>query len=91
MTQRQAKPTRAVLTFSRYITPQGSPTCAIDVSNKQLCAFLGSSHFGTREECLYPSSQESLHREPDSLGWLVPHKTCPMWIEQNKETPNANT
>lgn len=83
MTQPSSQITKASLLFDRFVTLQGNPTCAIDVSTKKCCEFLGLSHFGTRPQCLYPNAKEPLRREPDNLGGLVPHKTCPMWVEQH--------
>lgn len=64
-----------------YHAPDGSPTCAADMSNGQVCRFLRARRFGTIEECSLVLNHDLgntlLHRNGDE-GHLIPCDGCPL-------------
>jgi len=72
----------------KYRAKDGEPTCALSFSNRHVCIFLGSSHFGQTSICLYPDCHKdrlktrSVFGFDVGLGWLQPHKNCPLWEEK---------
>ena len=72
------------ITFTRYRTPEGKPTCAFETG--AVCEFHRLTTFGTRDVCRYLADDPLLHRSPGaegpSLGYLIPHKRCPLWVDK---------
>ena len=75
------------LTFSRYRTPAGEPTCAFSFAPPvTACEFIGMGSFGTTDQCCY-GTPVKLERRPDyngvlGMGYLTPHKRCPLWVDK---------
>lgn len=66
------------LEFTRYRTPKGKPTCAIDWDGGKICMFMGVSNFGCKVSCLV-NPGASIENRKNRLGYTVPHKDCVMW------------
>ena len=62
------------ITYTRYRTPNGKPTCASDFSKGEVCEFYTTRRFGIHEGCLLgPESGRELKRGgEDGLGHLIP-------------------
>lgn len=60
-----------------YRDPKGQPTCCRDVTEGQVCKFLRTEFFGTRDVCSILDVQ--LFRDTDWTGWVRPWAACPLW------------
>jgi hypothetical protein len=58
-----------------YTSPSGSPTCALNFGEGQICPFLQLSNFGQVSLCFFVRDGK-LWREDE---FLVPDKNCPLW------------
>ena len=78
------------VTYARYRTPDGEPTCAVDFTDGRYCPFYREQNTGFRETCiLCPDTEidrQGMHtrliRRPGKgkgLGYLVPGTWCPLW------------
>ena len=63
------------LKVKTFTTPDGAPTCATNMQTGEYCMFYGTSHFGTRDECLATGSQIS---RVSQGGFTIPVSNCPM-------------
>lgn len=73
--------------FTRYRTPDGEPTCALDFRAGIACPYFRvAGMFGQRETCLFAPEGKILFRGgTDSLGYLIPGDWCPLWTEADNE------
>jgi len=44
---------------TRYLTPDGEPTCAFDYHREKVCQFLRTSKFGLVDVCVFSPSSSS--------------------------------
>jgi hypothetical protein len=65
----------------KYRTPNGEPTCAVNIQTGHSCLLLGSKCFGSKDICLLDSDTPLLRRGDDGLGYLIPSESCPFWKE----------
>ncbi len=75
---------RVLLTFTRYRTPAGKPTCCRDIATDKQCHFLTATNLGTCDMCSY-AAPVRLFRDDAGMGWIVPHKGCPLWNRKAKK------
>jgi hypothetical protein len=71
------------ITFTRYRTPAGAPTCALDFETGAVCEFHRVRSFGTVDVCHYTGADVERAREPPGqqrTGYLIPDKSCPLWV-----------
>lgn len=72
------------LTFDRFRTSEGEPTCIVRVY-EEYCIFFRTAYMGTVETCaLVPSMMPLTRRGKDGLGYLIPGEWCPLWKEDKK-------
>ena len=73
---------REVVTINlfRYRTPDGEPTCSI--SPKETCVYLSGSLFSPTKFC---NSNFILTRGNNGIGYLVPHKDCPLFKDEKTD------
>lgn len=65
------------LKVKTFTTPAGKPTCASNVSNGNMCRFLGTTKFGTVDCCLALGVEIRRGGEIQN-GFTIPHNACPM-------------
>lgn len=65
------------LTFARYRTPDGKPTCAVDFRDGRVCQFLGRRKAGQQDVCML-GVQRDLDG-PMSFGHTRPDDKCLIW------------
>lgn len=74
------------LQVKAYVTPDGTPTCAIDFEKGDVCQFYRTTGFGCRETCVFAQSNghcfQTLKRRNGGEGFLVPLDCCPIWKTQ---------
>ena len=73
--------TPITLTFERFTTNVGAPTCAKNFEIGEVCKFLGTAGMcGRNDVCLFPSEgyPVPVFRE-GGIGFTQPHSTCPLW------------
>lgn len=75
---------RVQLTFTRYRTPAGKPTCCRRWGTRLSCSFLVTTTLGTIESCNYRELTR-VFRSDSGLGYLVPHEGCPLWSRKAKK------
>lgn len=66
---------KIIVVLERFRNKEGLPTCATDFIKGDVCQFYRTTHFGTREECLFAELGVLLKRRA-SLGTLIPGKCC---------------
>ncbi len=75
------------LTVTKYVTPDGKQTCALNFVTGEVCTFYRTQRFGTFECCLfmedYGGFVRQLKRDVGSNnvlgdGFLIPDKECPI-------------
>lgn len=76
------------LTVTKYMTPVGKQTCALNFETGEVCIFYRTQRFGTCETCLFVAENHRgigriLKREVGSNGipgdgFLIPDKECPI-------------
>ncbi len=69
------------ITIQTYTTPDGKPTCARDMSNKEFCVFLGTMRFGTAYICVMGKETDLRGRpmplaEYEPMSYLKPCDDC---------------
>ncbi len=55
-----------------FYSPSGEGTCCAD---GECCTFLRSTHFGTRDVCIFTDNQ--IYRK-DDVGFTIPSIGCPL-------------
>ena len=68
---------QTTITFQRYRTPQGIPTCAANFLSAppDACLFVRTVNYGTMAICAF--CEAAIHHRPD--GYLEPLEQCPIW------------
>jgi hypothetical protein len=79
---------RVDLKVTKYITPEGKQTCALNFMTGDVCSFYCTQQFGTQEVCMFSEPNSSgfgsmLQRGVNSAGiegegFLIPHAYCPI-------------
>jgi hypothetical protein len=64
------------IAVDRYTTPEGQPTCSLNVDTGEVCRFIGGRNFGFTSVCML--SGNDVHRAGGN-GFHVPEKSCPVW------------
>ena len=70
--------------FSRYRTPDGRPTCALNFTTGDVCACYMTQRYGQSETCVFAPNDGkyriSLQRVlVNGAAYLQPLKICPVW------------
>ena len=65
-----------------YFTNDGVHTCAISWETGNMCQFLMTTNFGTKEHCYFGGISQGrnilLDRAGGDLGFLIPCEQCPL-------------
>lgn len=64
------------LPVTRYRTPEGVPTCALDFKSGKRCAFLMPGRFGTMFYC---GVRVGENVDRFGSGYMTPLDNCPLW------------
>ncbi len=68
----------------RFRTPEGQPTCSIGPTAKDTCMFYRNTALQI-ELCSIVTAKAGgryvgvIHRDKEGLGYMIPHKECPIW------------
>ena len=72
------------LEFQTFTAPDGNPTCAVGIDSNNRCFFLNYVQYGFVPVCEFRGIKYLDKRNIDGfeLGYLMPHKHCPMWKDE---------
>ena len=62
-----------------FVSPDGKPTCCLNVLEKKFCRFMMTTRFGTQEICNVTNKE--LFRDDTGEGWVRPCDGCFIWSE----------
>jgi len=73
------------ITFTRYRTDKGEPTCVRNIFDGSKCEWFGETREDGEAACRFHADLPPLRYEPGpgplGTGHYVPHARCPLWVD----------